>query len=207
MSVRPDNDNTRQLAAEIVSSGGLIAFRTDTFYGLGADPLNVEAIKRIKRIKGRDDGKPILLLISDLSDVESLISSKPQLFRLLAGELWPGPLTIVLPASADLPDEVTAGSGSIGIRLPDDVSLRELVFACGGRLTATSANPSGRPAAKSAVEVADYFPRDIDLIIDGGDVTVMEASSVVDVTCDPPRIIREGAVARSELERVLGRAM
>jgi L-threonylcarbamoyladenylate synthase len=202
MSIRADSEETREHAARVVSSGGLIAFRTDTFYGLGADPRKTAAVKRIKAIKGRDDGKPILLLIGDLAEVKSLVSSEPALFRVIANHLWPGALTIVLPASETLPYEVTAGSGSIGLRLPDDDDLRELVMTCGGVLTATSANPSGSEPAKSALEVVEYFPTGIDLIIDGGVVTATEPSTVIDVTCEPPHIIREGAVSRAQLETI-----
>jgi L-threonylcarbamoyladenylate synthase len=203
----PDNDATRKLAAEIVLNGGLIAFKTDTFYGLGTDPLNRLAVERLRTIKGRDEGKPILLLIADIRDVHPLVSAKPPLFELLSKQFWPGPLTIVLPANVDLPDDVTAGTDSVGLRLPDDAQVRALVRACGGRLTATSANPSGREPATSAVQVQEYFSSGIDLIIDGGKVTATSPSTVVDITRDSPRIIREGVVSRTELEAILGQAL
>ncbi|HEV8137199.1 MAG TPA: L-threonylcarbamoyladenylate synthase [Pyrinomonadaceae bacterium] len=204
MSIRPDTEETREDAARVVASGGVIAFRTDTFYGLGANPRNAKAVQRIRAIKGRDDGKPILLLIGELAEVKSLTAFEPPLFRVIANQLWPGPLTIVLPAIGALPNEVTAGSGSIGLRLPDHDGLRELLMTCGGVLTATSANPSGSEPATSALQVVEYFPRGIDLIIDGGVVTATQPSTVIDVTCEPPRIIREGAVTRAELEEISG---
>ena len=207
MITGPDNDATRKLAAEIVLNGGLVAFRTDTFYGLGADPLNRLAVERLRTIKGRDEGKPILLLIADIRDLDRLVSAKPPLFELLSKQFWPGPLTIVLPANVDLPDDVTAGTDSVGLRLPDDAVARALVRVCGGRLTATSANPSGQAPATSAAQVQEYFPRGIDLIIDGGSVTATAPSTVVDITCEAPRIIREGVVSRTELEAILGQAL
>jgi L-threonylcarbamoyladenylate synthase len=185
----------------------LIAFRTDTFYGLGADPLNRLAVERIKRIKGRAEGKPILLLIADISEVDPLVLSRPPIFEALSKHLWPGPLTIVLPANADLPEDVTAGTDSVGLRLPDDADVRSLVHTCGGRLTATSANPSGRAPATSAAQVQEYFSIGIDLIIDGGLITATKPSTVIDITCNPPRIIREGAVSRTTLEAILGQAV
>src|SRR5262245_11172731 len=200
MSIRPDSEETREHAARIIASGGLIAFRTDTFYGLGANPLDARTVGRIRTIKGRDDGKPILLLIGEIGEVKRLVAFEPPRFRVIANRLWPGPLTIVLPANRILPAQVTGGSGTIGIRLPDDDNLRELVMACGGALTATSANPSGREPATSAFQVAEYFSTGIDLIIDGGVVTATAPSTVIDVTCDPPRIIREGVMSREELE-------
>jgi L-threonylcarbamoyladenylate synthase len=143
-----------------------------------------------------------LLLIGDMAHVKSLVSFEPPLFKVIAHRLWPGPLTIVLPASNVLSAEVTAHSGTIGLRLPDDDNLRDLLMTCGGVLTATSANPSGKEAAISAFQVAEYFPSGIDLIIDGGVVSATEPSTVIDVTSDPPRIIREGAVSRGDLEAI-----
>src|ERR1043166_9873372 len=109
MSIRPDTEETREDAARVVASGGLIAFRTDTFYGLGANPRNAKAVQRIRTIKGRDDGKPILLVIGELAEVKSLTTFEPALFRPIATHFWPGPLTIVLPAIVALPKEETAG--------------------------------------------------------------------------------------------------
>ena len=202
--IRSDNPESRKLAAEIIAEGGLIGFRTDTFYGIGADPLNAEAVARIKALKGREEGKPILVLIADPEDSSNLVSRKPRAFEILSEAIWPGPLTIVLPAVDDLPVELTAGTGTIGIRLPDSDEVRELVRNCGGRLTATSANPSGSDAARSAADVAGYFASGLNLIVDGGEVTATAPSTVIDVTGATPRLVREGAVLRSELERVLG---
>ena len=201
--IRKDSEATRTLAAEIISNGGLIAFRTDTFYGIGADPLNEEAVARIKSLKGREEGKPILLLIADRLDVDPLLSARPFLFEVLAEKFWPGPLTIVVPAAADLPDEITAGTHSVGLRLPDDVEVRKLLSICGGRLTATSANLSGNAPATSALHVEKYFPTGIDLIIDGGVVSVTKPSTVIDVTVNPPKLIREGGVSKAKLKSVV----
>jgi len=201
---RPNNEETRKLAAGIISNGGLIAFRTDTFYGLGADPLNEAAVDRIKTVKGRDEGKPILLLIAELTDLDPLVLSIPPLYRKVAEAFWPGPLTIVMPADPQLPDGVTAGTGSVGLRLPDDARLRALVAECGGRLTATSANVSGSEPATSAADVQRYFPSGVDLIIDGGEVQVTKPSTVIDINANPPRLIREGAISREQLKKTLG---
>ena len=119
----------------------MIAFRTDTFYGLGADPFNASAVARIRALKGREDDKPILLLISDLDQIERLIPERSPDFMTLAAKFWPGPLTIVGKANTDLPEGITAGTGTVGVRLPADQSVRDLVCQCGRALTATSANP------------------------------------------------------------------
>lgn len=179
---------------EIIKQGGVIAFRTDTFYGLGADPFNARAVERIRMLKGREDNKPILLLISDLDQIDRVISERTREFTALAEKFWPGPLTIIGTANTKLPAGITAGTGTVGVRLPADEAVRELVRAGGGALTATSANPAGREPARSAAEVQNYFPAGIDLVIDGGEVTVTEPSTVVDATTSPPRIVREGAI-------------
>jgi L-threonylcarbamoyladenylate synthase len=202
--IREDSEATRILAAEIIKNGGLIAFRTDTFYGIGADPLNEEAVARIKTLKGREEGKPILLLVGNRLDVDPLLSARPPVFEILSERLWPGALTIVVPAADDLPQEITAGTGSVGLRLPDVVEVRKLVSICGGRLTATSANLSGSAAATSAEDVSRYFPIGIDLIIDGGVVAVTRPSTVIDSTVNPAKLVREGAVSKEELMRVVG---
>lgn len=194
MNSHPDNENTRLLAAETVAKGGVIAFRTDTVYGLGVDPLNPVAVAKIKQLKGREENKPILLLLADASIADRFIADRSKAFDDVARRFWPGPLTIVGPAVADLPAEITAGTGTVGVRVPADESVRELVSRCGGALTATSANPSGSAPARSAVEVLDYFPEAVDLVIDSGEITASEPSTVLDVTTSPPRVIREGAI-------------
>jgi L-threonylcarbamoyladenylate synthase len=181
-------------AAQIVAAGGVIAFRTDTFYGLGADPFNATAVAKIRELKGREENKPILLLLADASVADRFIADRSKAFEEVARKYWPGPLTIVGVAVPDLPPEITAGTGTVGVRVPADESVRELVRACGGALTATSANPSGREPARSAKEVRDYFPEGVELVLDGGEVTATEPSTVLDVTTSPPRILRAGAV-------------
>lgn len=181
-------------AAKIVSAGGVIAFRTDTFYGLGANPFNATAVAKIRQLKGREENKPILLLLSDAQVADRFIADRSQTFEEIANKYWPGPLTIVGVAVADLPEEITAGTRTVGVRVPADSDVRELVRACGGALTATSANPSGSKPARLAKEVFDYFGERIDLVIDGGEVTVTEPSTVLDVTTSPPCIVREGAI-------------
>jgi L-threonylcarbamoyladenylate synthase len=189
-------------ASEVILSGGVIAFRTDTFYGLGADPFNHAAVARITELKGREDNKPILLLISDVDQVERFIRPRTDGFNIAARKFWPGPLTIVGTAVAALPEEITSGTGTVGVRLPADQSVRELVRDCGGALTATSANPSGSEPARSAEDVAGYFPVGLDLIVDGGEVTATEPSTVLDVSSSPPRVVREGAISRNVIERL-----
>ena len=203
MLIYPDSPETRERAAEVVKGGGLVAFRTDTFYGVGADPFKDAALERINALKGRD-GKPILVLAADAEDAERLISEKTRTFELLAARHWPGALTLVAAVRAEAPELLTAGTGTVGVRLPDDPEARAIVRACGGLLTATSANPAGRPPARTAREVADYFPEGFGLVIDGGEARTELPSTVIDVTGPRPRLIREGVVTRAELEATLG---
>ena len=198
-----DNQHTRENAARVISNGGVIAFRTDTFYGLGADPLNQKAVSAIRKLKGREETKPLLLLISDVGEVERFIASPSELFKAVAIHHWPGPITLVGVACPQLPEELTAGTGTIGVRLPDNEEVRALVRACGGALTATSANLSGSPPARTAKDAEIYFPSGIDPIIDSGEVSATHPSTVLDLS-GKPRLIREGAITREDLQRTLG---
>jgi L-threonylcarbamoyladenylate synthase len=199
-----DNPVERAQAAAIISRGGVVAFRTDTFYGLGADPFNRHAVRRILQLKSREESKPILILIADASNVDRFIAERSALFDRVCKRYWPGPLTLVGKARPELPEELTAGTGTIGIRLPADADVRDLLRTCGGGLTATSANLSAQPPARTAQEVESYFPVGIDLIIDGGDVTVTQPSTVLDLSGEQPHLIREGAIKWGDLEESLG---
>jgi len=200
--IYPDSPEARERAARVTAGGGLVAFRTDTFYGLGADPFNPAALELINALKGRD-GKPILVLAAAAVDAERLLAERTRTFKLLAARHWPGALTLVAAARADVPGLLTAGTGTVGVRLPDDAEARAIVSACGGLLTATSANPAGRPPARTAAEVADYFPDGLGLVIDGGAARAGLPSTVIDVTGPRPRLIRAGVVTRAELEETL----
>jgi len=190
-------------APAIVARGGVIAFRTDTFYGLGADPFNASALRRICRMKGREEGKPILLLISDAAHVYRFVPATSETFQRIEKAFWPGPVTIVTKARRELPVELTASTGTIGLRLPDDARVRNLVRKCGGALTATSANPSNQPPATSASEVEAYFGHAVDLVIDDGAVAVARPSTVLDLSLEQPTVIREGLITTEQVRKVL----
>lgn len=198
-----DNPDTRKQAADVIRNGGVIAFRTDTFYGLGADPFNPVGVVRIRELKGREETKPILLLISDADQVGRFLAETSKTFHAVAEQHWPGPITLVGVAHAELSKELTGGSGTIGLRLPDDEGVRAFVRACNGALTATSANRSGSPPACTAKEVESYFPEGIALIIDRGQVTTTQPSTVLDLSNSEPRLVREGAITREELRTLL----
>ena len=189
--------------ANTVSQGGVIAFRTDTFYGLGADPFNRDAVQRIKQLKGREDNKPILIVISDADQVGRFISRRSPNFNRLVKQFWPGALTLIDEAIAEVPEEITAGTQTIGVRLPNDDRVRELVRACGGALTATSANPSQASPATNAQTVREYFGDAIDLIIDDGQAKTDRPSTVINVSSSEPKLLREGVIPWAEIESFL----
>lgn len=200
--IRPQDAEAQKLAARIVAAGGVIAFRTDTFYGLGANPFDPAAVRAVNELKGRD-GKPVLVLLADASEAARLLDGTPPVFDALAARLWPGPLTLVGKARSELPELLTAGAGTVGVRLPDDEEVRALVRACGGALTATSANPAGLPPARTAREAADYFPEKLGLVIDGGEARTDLPSTVLDLSAAPARLVREGVISRESLAAVL----
>jgi L-threonylcarbamoyladenylate synthase len=199
----PNTAEARERAARLTAAGEVVAFRTDTFYGLGVVPSDPSALGRLNELKGRE-GKPILVVVSDAEAADRLIAGRTAAFELLASRHWPGPLTLVARAREEVSEILTAGTGTVGVRLPADEEAREVVRACGGALTATSANPAGRPPARTAAEVAAYFPRGVGLIIDGGHARTEIPSTVLDVTGERPRLIREGVITRRELEQSLG---
>jgi L-threonylcarbamoyladenylate synthase len=181
-------------ASELIGRGGVIAFRTDTFYGLGADPFNQDPVRRIKQLKGREDNKPILIVISDYEQLDRFINSISPVFELLAKKFWPAPLTLIGEARPELPTEITAGTKTVGVRLPNDDRVRLLARTCGGALTATSANPSHAAPATTALQVQEYFGARLDLILDDGDARTDRPSTVVDLSQDEPKLIRAGVV-------------
>ena len=185
--------------ASAIRNGGVIAFRTDTFYGLGADPFNRAAVQKIKQLKGREGDQPILVVISDRELISRFIAEPSPAFHLLARTFWPGPLTLIGRAAAEVPEEITAGTETIGVRLPGDDTVRLLVASCGGALTATSANPVDEKPAKTAQEVSSYFGDAVDLIADGGAATADQPSTVVNVCGVEPHLIRQGAISWSQI--------
>jgi len=197
----PLTEETRQRAAEIIARGGVIAFRTDTFYGLGADPFNHQAVEKIKTLKGREERKPILIVVSDEDQIDRFIVGESNAFRQLARMFWPGPLTLIGAAQPALPEAVTAGSKSVGVRLPSDDKVRVLIRSCGGALTATSANPSTLAPAATVKMVESYFGDQLDLIIDDGPAQTDLPSTVVDASGAEPKLVREGVIAWSAIQK------
>jgi L-threonylcarbamoyladenylate synthase len=191
-------------AVGIVKSGGIIAFPTETFYGLGVDPLNSDAVSRLFRIKDRDPGKAINLVVDDIDRARGILKSIPPHALDLIQNFWPGPLTILFSCTPEVPSSLTGGTGKIGIRVPSHPVSLHLLRAMGQPVTATSANRSGHAPARTAKDVEETFGREIDLVLDGGPTPGGKTSTVVDATLRPPRLIREGQVPFGEVLRCLG---
>lgn len=181
-------------AALILAGKGLVAFPTETYYGLGADAREPGAVQRVFEVKGRPGSKPLLLLVDSLAMLESLVEAIPSEARALMERHWPGPLTVVLRARAVVLGAVTAGTGTVGIRIPGHPVARALVRALGAPITAPSANPSGGPPPATARDVLAAFEGKIELVLDAGRTAGGPPSTVVDATVDPPTILRAGAV-------------
>ncbi len=188
--------------ASVMRGGGLLAIPTESSYALCVTPFDARAVERLCAIKGRPDGKPILVLVSRRQQVPYLVQEVPPAAALLMDRFWPGPLTIVCPAALSLPAALTGGTGTIGIRLPDHMVLTTVIDHV-GPLTGTSANRSGEPALSTAREVDAALGDQLDLILNPGPAGGAAPSTLVDATGAPVRLLRPGLVTREQLEAVL----
>lgn len=191
-------------ARRVLEGGGLVAFPTDTVYGLGASAYQGPAVERLYRSKRRPREKAIPVLIASLQALPRVAREIPDAARSLGMRFWPGALTMVLALHPDLPKEISA-TGTVGVRVPDHPVALALLSAC-GPLAVTSANLSGMPEARTAGEVQEAIGSEIDLILDGGRTPGGVPSTVVDLTQEPPRLLRRGPIPWEKLERVLAEA-
>ncbi|MEK7353824.1 MAG: L-threonylcarbamoyladenylate synthase [Chloroflexota bacterium] len=188
----------------ILRRGGIIAYPTDTVYGLGAGIGFPQAIERIYAVKERPLAMPLPLLLSDVSQITELTESVSPLARLLIQKFWPGALTLVLPASTSAPDIITAGGKTVAVRIPAHPIPIALIRGLGTPIVGTSANLSGQPSALTADEVCSQLGDKIDFVIDGGRCPGGKESTIVDVAGEAPVILREGAISRTEIKRICG---
>ncbi|MCD6408903.1 MAG: threonylcarbamoyl-AMP synthase [Candidatus Verstraetearchaeota archaeon] len=188
-------------AASVVKQGELIVYPTDTVYGLGGDPFNEEAVKKVFKVKQRGD-KPLPILCSSISDVEQ-IAYVPEWLRPKLDLVWPGPVTLILKKKPSLPEIVTCGREDVGVRIPGMGFTLELIKACGGFLMGTSANISGTPPPSTVDEALAQLKEEISLVIDAGPTPLKISSTVIDLTVQPPRVLREGYLAGAELRKLL----
>jgi L-threonylcarbamoyladenylate synthase len=189
-------------AAAVIRSGGVVAFPTDTFYGLGVDPFNAAAVRGLFAAKGRPANSPVPLLIAGPEDLKLIASSVPAGAAALAGAFWPGALTLVLSAVKELPDVVSAGAGTVGVRVPDHDIPRAIARVVGGPITGTSANLSGERSLKTAGEVETAFGDSLGFVVEGFCGAHDAPSTVVDFSVDPPLVRRHGAISLEMIQRV-----
>lgn len=194
----PDPDII-QAAADIIRNGGVIAFPTRCLYGLGADAFNPEAVERIFKIKQRPAENPILILIDDPKRLERLVAHISDAAKVILEHFWPGRVTLVFDASAEVPDYLTAGTGKIGIRLAGHPVAAALARAIQGPITGTSANLSGQPGCHQIEDLQPGVAEHLNLILDAGPLKGGQGSTVVDVTGEVPRVLREGVVTEKEI--------
>jgi L-threonylcarbamoyladenylate synthase len=205
------SDEEIAAAVAVLARGGLVAFPTETVYGLGADATNPDALRRLYAAKGRPADHPVIVHVADESGLDRLAATVPDTARRLAGACWPGPLTVVVRRSTTVPDEVTGGRDTVGVRVPDQpVALRLLgAFARSGGsgIAAPSANRFGRVSPTTAADVRAELGDDVDLVLDGGPCAVGVESTIVDCSGDSPAILRLGGVPRERIEDIVAAAV
>jgi L-threonylcarbamoyladenylate synthase len=196
------DDVERAVAA--LERGGLIVYPTETLYGLGADATRTETVDRLSELKGRDRDKPVSVLVASRAMLDDIATSIPPVAERLVAAFWPGPLTIALPAKSGLPARLTAGTGTIAARISSHPIAQKIVSTLSRPLTATSANPGGSSPADQVGAARAYFGARVDVYVDGGPSAPGPASTVVDCSVMPPRLVREGSIALERLEAVAG---
>jgi L-threonylcarbamoyladenylate synthase len=201
-AARPDQAVIARAAA-CLRSGGLVAFPTETVYGLGVNALDPEAVRRLFTAKGRPSTDPLIVHVTSIDAITPLVSFVPPDVPLLARRFWPGPLTLVLPRARIVPDEVTARLDTVGIRIPAHPVARALIDAAGVPVAAPSANLFSRPSPTRAAHVVEDLTGRIDVVLDGGDTAVGLESTVLDLSANPPTILRPGAITLEMLREIL----
>ncbi len=191
-------------AGRILKEGGLVAFPTETVYGLGGDALNRDSSRKIYAAKGRPSDNPLIVHISRFEDIYRIAAQVPEEAKRLAEAFWPGPMTMILPKSVEVPYETTGGLNTVAVRMPSHRVARALISCAGGYVAAPSANLSGRPSPTEAKYVVEDMSGRIEMIIDGGSVGIGLESTIIDLTVTPPQILRPGYVTEQMLAQVLG---
>ena len=199
-----DAPDTPAIAAEIIKNGGLVAIPTETVYGLGANGLDENAVAGIFAAKGRPQDNPLILHVAEPEEMERFCHSIPAAAYRLAKRFWPGPLTMGLPAKDVVPKRTTAGLSTVAVRCPDSLVTRKIIALAGVPIAAPSANISGKPSTTTAEHVRHDHDGRIDAIVDGGPCRVGVESTIVDLTEQPPRLLRPGGITPEELQEVLG---
>ncbi|MFQ5822638.1 MAG: L-threonylcarbamoyladenylate synthase [bacterium] len=205
LKINPNNFDAKDLepAVMVLQRGGVIAYPTETVYGLGANIYHERAVRRIYQLKKRDLTKPLSVMISSIEDVEDLCEEIHHYGKILINAFWPGPITLIFKASDSIPSYITSKDKKIGLRIPNHPITEALMRMHSQPVTSTSANITGTKELIRAQDVKNNFGGKIDLIIDGGACCVKIPSTVLDVTGEEPKVLREGAITRSQIEEVL----
>jgi L-threonylcarbamoyladenylate synthase len=198
MPILKATENNLRKASNIVKNGGLIVYPTDTVYGLGCNPFDVQAVERIFETKGERKDKPLPILSSDIKCIQKITHLNETAMK-IAEKFWPGALTLILPKKPSLPDIVTCGLGSVGVRIPNHPVALKLINLCDGLLVGTSANKTGHKPSKTAQEAAEQLGEQVDVILDAGPTPLRRESSVLDLTSKKPKMLREGPIKLEEL--------
>lgn len=199
-----EEEEALKRAGGIIKSGGLVAFPTETVYGLGGDAFNRESSRKIYAAKGRPSDNPLIVHICRFTDIYNLAAEVPASAVKIAEAFWPGPLTMILPKAKEVPLETTGGLDTVAVRFPSHKVAEKLIEYSGGYVAAPSANLSGRPSPTVAKYVVEDMNGRIEMVIDGGEVGIGLESTIIDLTVNPPQILRPGYVTKEMLERVLG---
>lgn len=201
-----ENPDLEALArgGEILKNGGLVAFPTETVYGLGGNALDPEASIKIYAAKGRPSDNPLIVHIAEMEKLQEIVTEIPEKAKILADKYWPGPLTMILPKAEVVPGETTGGLNSVAVRFPSDKIAQLLIKAAGGFVSAPSANTSGRPSPTTAAHVIEDLGDGVDMIIDGGQVGIGLESTIVDFTEEIPVVLRPGYISLEMLQETLG---
>lgn len=206
LKVDPDDPDMKAIraAADAIRDGQLVIFPTETVYGLAADAMNEDAVKRVFSAKGRVERQPLPVQVGNLDAVSLVAEFVPTNVKPLAELYWPGPLTLVLTKNASVPNIVSAGRGTIGVRVPDHPVALALAKAVGSPIVATSANLSGGAPATNAEDAVNAVGLSVSVVLDGGRSRLGQSSTVVDVTVTPARVLRRGSISVDDIRKVLG---
>ena len=195
--------NSIGTAPDVILAGGVVAVPTETVYGLAANALDSRAVERVFEAKGRPENKPVSIFVPDMSAAEHFCQDIPDEAYALAEKFWPGPLTMILKKRDNVPDVITAGGDTVGVRCPDNALTLELMDKARVPITGTSANISGQPDARDFQKVLEYFDGIIECAIDGGDSPGGVPSTVVDMTGGSPRILRQGGITKEDILKAI----